>query len=154
MSVPTSEMMVWAMDAEMPVTATRSTPVMHARCARASSRGWCFDVEPGLTRGYGASGSRRSTGGFITANGRAIGASQAARGCVYQSKYARACWSMHHGSARHVPVRALASASSEDLQVEWRHGVSFNASRSPRRMAWPITPVRSVRTPLHGMFIS
>ena len=34
-SVPTSARMVWAMDAEMPVTATRSTPVRRARYVRA-----------------------------------------------------------------------------------------------------------------------
>jgi hypothetical protein len=101
------------MDAEIPVTATRSTPVLRARGARASSRGWCCDFAPGVTRGNGLSGSSLATRGFITAHGRSIRASHAARWGVEQSTHSTACGRINHGSARQVPVSALARSSVE-----------------------------------------
>src|SRR5207247_2083277 len=69
-AVPTSARMVCAREAERPVTATRSTPVRRARDVRALSPGWCFDCEPGLTRGTDIAGSSEAQRGFIAAHGR------------------------------------------------------------------------------------
>lgn len=61
-------------------------PVRQARDARQGARavlrGWCFDGPPGVTRGNEPSGAPLSTRGFVTVHGCAIGAAQAASGCV------------------------------------------------------------------------
>jgi len=56
-SVPISVRMVCALEADKPITPTRSTPTMRANCARTLKFGSFFDLEPGLAFGRSGSGA-------------------------------------------------------------------------------------------------
>src|SRR5262245_49937849 len=56
-SVPISEMIVCTLEADKPITATRSTPKMCAICARTLKFGSFLDFEPGLALGRSGSGA-------------------------------------------------------------------------------------------------
>jgi hypothetical protein len=146
------------MAAELPVTATSSTPVRCRREARASELGFVFDVEPAWVRGHGVGGASLSQRGVMAATWRSSWASHAALGGGSASPSANACGSMHTRASRHVPRSAWAIVSAADWQAGWRHGARVMGSRSPatlaRQLAGPVTPVIAVSPSRTGRFIS